>query len=190
MQTIKEKLSDMSAMRQAKAEAKEEEKAEKELAKTRVQVAHEVRMAREAEAAMDLHVNKAAEKVAEVDRKYQHPTHGGSRQDSYGEDSYGQDSYGRNPNSPLSPTAAYSTDPIYGGGGAENIGGGGVTGRVGAENIGSGGVTGGALDPTAAYGRDTTSMNSTASIAGPGTGTGTGYAGTRAGGPPTNNNLL
>ncbi|KAI3444876.1 hypothetical protein Pfo_001541, partial [Paulownia fortunei] len=53
----------MSAMRKAKAEAKEEEKAEKELAKSRIQVAHEVRMAREAEAEMDHHVNKAAKKV-------------------------------------------------------------------------------------------------------------------------------
>ncbi|KAL6557397.1 hypothetical protein OROMI_017747 [Orobanche minor] len=97
MQAIKEKLSDMSTMRQAKAEAKEEEKAEKELAKARVQVAHEVRMAREAEAAMDLHVNKAAEKVAEVDRKYQHPTHGGHQNYTSEE---GQESYGRNPNSP------------------------------------------------------------------------------------------
>uniref|UniRef100_A0A5B6YY64 Uncharacterized protein n=1 Tax=Davidia involucrata TaxID=16924 RepID=A0A5B6YY64_DAVIN len=63
MQAVKEKLNDMKAMRQAKAEAKEEEKAEKELAKARVEIAHEVRMAREAEAAMDLHVTKAAERA-------------------------------------------------------------------------------------------------------------------------------
>lgn len=44
-------------------------KEEKELAKTRVEVAKEVRMAREAEAAMDLHVNKAAEKVANQEAK-------------------------------------------------------------------------------------------------------------------------
>ncbi|KAA8520362.1 hypothetical protein F0562_014618 [Nyssa sinensis] len=63
MQAVKEKLSDMKVMRQAKAEAKEEEKAEKELAKSRVEIAHEVRLAREAEAAMELHVTKAAEKA-------------------------------------------------------------------------------------------------------------------------------
>ncbi|KAL3537172.1 hypothetical protein ACH5RR_000538 [Cinchona calisaya] len=69
MQAIKGKLNDMSHMRKAKAEAKEEEKQEKEMAKTRVQVAKEVRMAREAEAAMDLHVNKAAEKIAHQETK-------------------------------------------------------------------------------------------------------------------------
>ncbi|XP_057980527.1 uncharacterized protein LOC131166199 isoform X2 [Malania oleifera] len=53
----------MSAMRKAKAEAKAEEKAEKELAKARVEVAHEVRLAREAEAQMELHVNKASQKA-------------------------------------------------------------------------------------------------------------------------------
>ncbi|CAI9786066.1 unnamed protein product [Fraxinus pennsylvanica] len=72
MQAIKEKLNDMSTMRKAKAEAKEEEKAEKELAKARVEVAHEVRLAREAEAAMDIHVNKAVEKVAQHERKHAH----------------------------------------------------------------------------------------------------------------------
>ncbi|XP_027109804.1 uncharacterized protein [Coffea arabica] len=72
MQTIKEKLNDMSHMRKAKAQAKEEEKEEVDLAKTRIQVAKEVRLAREAEAAMDLHVNKAAEKVAQQEAKYSH----------------------------------------------------------------------------------------------------------------------
>ncbi|KAK2992527.1 hypothetical protein RJ640_002421 [Escallonia rubra] len=70
MQAIKEKFNDMSAMRKAKAEAKEEEKGEKDLAKARVEVAHEVRLAREAEAAMDLHVNKAADKVAQQEAKH------------------------------------------------------------------------------------------------------------------------
>ena len=37
--------------------------AEKELAKARVDIAHEVRLAREAEAAMQLHVDKAAQRV-------------------------------------------------------------------------------------------------------------------------------
>ncbi|KAL7126186.1 hypothetical protein ABFS83_14G168600 [Erythranthe nasuta] len=72
MQAIKDKLNDLSAMRKAKAEAREEEKAEKELAKARVEVAHEVRMAKEAEAAMDLHVHKAVEKAAEHERKQHH----------------------------------------------------------------------------------------------------------------------
>ncbi|CAI9103366.1 OLC1v1001831C1 [Oldenlandia corymbosa var. corymbosa] len=72
MQAIKEKLNDMSHMRKAKAEAKEEEKEEKEMAKTRVQVAKEIRMAKEAEAAMDLHVSKAAEKVAQQEAKCAH----------------------------------------------------------------------------------------------------------------------
>ncbi|KAG6597226.1 Late embryogenesis abundant protein 6, partial [Cucurbita argyrosperma subsp. sororia] len=59
MQAVKEKLHDMSVLRKAKAEAKAEEKVEKELAKARVEVAHEVRLAKEAEAEMDLHVARA-----------------------------------------------------------------------------------------------------------------------------------
>ncbi|KAL7126187.1 hypothetical protein ABFS83_14G168600 [Erythranthe nasuta] len=86
MQAIKDKLNDLSAMRKAKAEAREEEKAEKELAKARVEVAHEVRMAKEAEAAMDLHVHKAVEKAAEHERKQHHGSGSGgnsSRRDIY-----------------------------------------------------------------------------------------------------------
>ncbi|KAL3516719.1 hypothetical protein ACH5RR_023621 [Cinchona calisaya] len=60
----------MRHMRKAKAEAKEEEKEEKELSKTRVQIAKDVRLAREAEATMDLHGNKAVEKVAHQEAKY------------------------------------------------------------------------------------------------------------------------
>ncbi|KAK7339406.1 hypothetical protein VNO77_20070 [Canavalia gladiata] len=60
---VKEKLQDINAMRKAKAEAKAEEKAEKELAKARMEVAREVRMAKEAEAAMDLHVQRAGERA-------------------------------------------------------------------------------------------------------------------------------
>ncbi|KAK3195305.1 hypothetical protein Dsin_026615 [Dipteronia sinensis] len=63
MQAVKEKLQDMSAMRKVKAEAKAEEKAEKDMAKARMNIAHEVRLAREAEAEMELHVAKAAEKA-------------------------------------------------------------------------------------------------------------------------------
>ncbi|GER45151.1 late embryogenesis abundant protein [Striga asiatica] len=119
MQGIKEKLSDMSAMRHAKAEAKEEEKEEKELAKTRVQVAHEVRMAREAEAAMDLHVNKAAEKVAAAEQKHHRDTaHGGE-----------------DVNCPNPGAAGYSADPMSGGAGAMDpssaVGGDGYGGRTG-----------------------------------------------------------
>lgn len=44
--------------------------AEKELAKARVEVAHEVRLAREAEASMDLHVSKAGMKAEEEMAKY------------------------------------------------------------------------------------------------------------------------
>ncbi|KAL7083676.1 hypothetical protein ACP275_14G177600 [Erythranthe tilingii] len=83
MQAIKEKLNDLSAMRKAKAEAREEEKTEKELAKARVEVAHEVRMAKEAEAAMDLHVHKAVEKAAEHERKQHHGSGSDNRRDIY-----------------------------------------------------------------------------------------------------------
>ncbi|KAK7293281.1 hypothetical protein RJT34_16144 [Clitoria ternatea] len=63
MQAVKEKLQDMNAMRKAKAELKAEEKAEKELAKARMEVAHEVRLAKEAEATMDLHVARAGDRA-------------------------------------------------------------------------------------------------------------------------------
>ncbi|KAF3447590.1 hypothetical protein FNV43_RR12777 [Rhamnella rubrinervis] len=63
MQAVKDKLSDMNAMRKAKNEARAEEKAEKEIAKARIEVAHEVRLAKEAEAVMDLHVAKAGQKA-------------------------------------------------------------------------------------------------------------------------------
>ena len=43
--------------------------AEKDLAKSRADVAHEIRLAKEAEAAMDRHVNKAIEKAANYDAK-------------------------------------------------------------------------------------------------------------------------
>ncbi|KAK9120713.1 hypothetical protein Syun_018330 [Stephania yunnanensis] len=60
---VKEKLQDMAALKQVKADAKAEEKAEKEMAKTRVEVAKEVRKAKEAQAARDLHIGKAEQKV-------------------------------------------------------------------------------------------------------------------------------
>ncbi|KAG5021063.1 hypothetical protein AAZX31_06G290200 [Glycine max] len=64
MQAVKEKLKDLNAARKAKAEARAEEKAEKEIADARKNVAHEVRLAKEAEAEMDIHVEKAG-KIAE-----------------------------------------------------------------------------------------------------------------------------
>ncbi|KAL5724348.1 hypothetical protein ACHQM5_007620 [Ranunculus cassubicifolius] len=63
MQAVKEKLSDMATMRKIKSDAKEEEKAERDLAKTRMEVAKEVRKAKEAEAEMGMHVAKVGEKV-------------------------------------------------------------------------------------------------------------------------------
>ncbi|OMO92960.1 Late Embryogenesis Abundant protein [Corchorus capsularis] len=59
MQAIKDKLHDMNETRKAKAEAKAEEQAEKDVAKARMDIAHEVRMAKEAEVEMDMHVKKA-----------------------------------------------------------------------------------------------------------------------------------
>ncbi|KAF5469885.1 hypothetical protein F2P56_010443 [Juglans regia] len=56
MQAVKDKLQDMNAMRKAKAAANEEEKAEQDLAKARMEVAREVRL-------MELHVARAGEKA-------------------------------------------------------------------------------------------------------------------------------
>ena len=72
MQAVKEKLQDINAMRKAKAEARAEEKAEKELAEARKDIAHEVRLAKEAEAAMDLHVSKAGERAEKEIEKHTH----------------------------------------------------------------------------------------------------------------------
>lgn len=44
--------------------------AEKEIAKARMDIAHEVRMAKEAEAAMDLHVSKAGERAEQEIAKH------------------------------------------------------------------------------------------------------------------------
>ncbi|KAK0580435.1 hypothetical protein LWI29_001962 [Acer saccharum] len=75
MQAVKEKLQDMSAMRKVKAEAKAEEKAEKDMAKARMNIAHEIRLAREAEAEMELHVAKAADKADKEIAKHSTPHH-------------------------------------------------------------------------------------------------------------------
>ncbi|KAK9749089.1 hypothetical protein RND81_02G101800 [Saponaria officinalis] len=61
MQAIKEKIGEMSSMRKAKSEARAEEKEEIEKAEARKNIAKEVRKAKEAEAAMDMHVAKAGE---------------------------------------------------------------------------------------------------------------------------------
>ncbi|CAN6566699.1 unnamed protein product [Malus baccata var. baccata] len=61
MQAVKDKINEIGAMKKVKEEARAEERAEKEIAKARADVAHEVRLAKEAEAAMSLHVAKAGE---------------------------------------------------------------------------------------------------------------------------------
>lgn len=70
------------------------------MAKARVDVAHEVRLAREAEAAMDIHVNKAAEKVAQHERKH--------AQDSTNRQQYGVE------NSSNPSNVGHSTVPTHG----------------------------------------------------------------------------
>ncbi|KAL1352906.1 hypothetical protein HN51_016875 [Arachis hypogaea] len=71
MQAIKEKIQDIKESRKAKAELKAEEKAEKELAKARMDIAHEARLAKEAEAEMDRHVAKASEIAEKEITKHQ-----------------------------------------------------------------------------------------------------------------------
>lgn len=56
--------------------------AEKDMAKARMDVAHEVRLAKEAEAEMDLHVNKAAEKAEKFEKKYPVDQQNASRHNS------------------------------------------------------------------------------------------------------------
>ncbi|KAK1401417.1 hypothetical protein POM88_001022 [Heracleum sosnowskyi] len=63
MQAVKEKLQDMNHLQKAKAEAREEEKAEKDFVKARLEVAHEEHLAKEAEATMNMHVERTAEKL-------------------------------------------------------------------------------------------------------------------------------
>ncbi|XP_057800291.1 late embryogenesis abundant protein 6-like [Salvia miltiorrhiza] len=113
MQAIKEKINDLKEIRKAKAEAKEGEKAERELARARLEVAHEVRMAREAEAAMDYHVQKAAEKAAEHEKKFP--------QDGLRAEDGGDESHGRAMANSSEPPAPYSSD-LYSGGAAPDSG--------------------------------------------------------------------
>ncbi|XP_057510798.1 late embryogenesis abundant protein 6-like [Actinidia eriantha] len=95
MQAVKDKLSDMKEMRKVKAEAKAEEKAEKELAKARVDIAHEVRLAREAEGAMEMHVANAGQRAERVIAK--HATNQPTQ------------SHGQHPNYPAGPTTTTNT---------------------------------------------------------------------------------
>lgn len=94
--------------------------AERELAKSRLEVAREVRMAREAEAAMDFHVQKAAEKAAEHEKKFPPGRHsGGSPHDL---DDFGvNDSRGRNSSAPAGGFSTHSGD-LYSGGAAADSG--------------------------------------------------------------------
>ncbi|CAO2835185.1 unnamed protein product [Amaranthus hypochondriacus] len=64
MQAVKDKIKEISSIRKAKAEAKEQEKDEKELANAKKNIAKEVRKAKEAEEEMDIHIAKAG-KIAE-----------------------------------------------------------------------------------------------------------------------------
>lgn len=60
--------------RQAEKEmAKERMEAEKEMSKDRLEVVHEIRLAKEAKAEMDLHANKAKEKLATHEDHDLHP---------------------------------------------------------------------------------------------------------------------
>nr|XP_043612240.1 late embryogenesis abundant protein 6-like [Erigeron canadensis] len=93
MQAIKDKITDLNATRKARSEAKHEEKAEKELAKSRADVAHEIRLAREAEASMNTHVNKAVEKAAQHDAKLAPDKQHAHSKDALSSD--GQDSDGK-----------------------------------------------------------------------------------------------
>ncbi|KAG2372030.1 hypothetical protein LR48_Vigan05g074300 [Vigna angularis] len=63
MQAVKEKIMNLNATRKARQEARAEERAEKEIAKARMDVAREIRLAKEAEAEMDLHVANAGKRV-------------------------------------------------------------------------------------------------------------------------------
>ncbi|CAL5398244.1 unnamed protein product [Camellia sinensis] len=105
MQAVKDKLSDMKEMRKVKAETKAEERVEKELAKARVDIAHEVRLAKEAEAAMDLHVTKAGERAQREIEKHavNEPTHAND-QVHVGATNTTNEPYGQDPNHISRPT--------------------------------------------------------------------------------------
>ncbi|XP_047336082.1 late embryogenesis abundant protein 6-like [Impatiens glandulifera] len=93
MQAVKEKLNDIIEIRKAKADAKAEEKAEKDLAKVRLEIAHEIRLAKEAEAEMQFHAAKAEkllgkeiEKISESHEQYLSSNHlnsGGGTNNNY-----------------------------------------------------------------------------------------------------------
>ncbi|KAL7238358.1 hypothetical protein ACSBR2_004457 [Camellia fascicularis] len=78
---------------------------EKELAKARVDIAHEVRLAKEAEAAMDLHVTKAGERAQREIEKHavNEPTHAND-QVYVGATNTTNEPYGQDPNHISRPT--------------------------------------------------------------------------------------
>ncbi|CAM8987435.1 hypothetical protein QQ045_007300 [Rhodiola kirilowii] len=95
MQAIKDKISDMKAMREVKAEARAEEQAEKDIAKARMEIAHEARLAKEAEAKMELHVAKAGEKAQREIAKHSRSDHSAaSEEDVYYDGVYDDDHRG------------------------------------------------------------------------------------------------
>ncbi|XP_059651723.1 late embryogenesis abundant protein 6-like [Cornus florida] len=107
MQVVKDKLGEMSAMRKVKAETKAEEKEAKDLARARAEVAHEVRLAREAEAKMDLHVNKAAEVADRV--RANHEGKYGSESTARGNVGSLENAYDRDPD-PFGSATTTTTD--------------------------------------------------------------------------------
>ncbi|XP_057488751.1 late embryogenesis abundant protein 6-like [Actinidia eriantha] len=108
MQAVKDKLSDMKEMRKVKAEAKAEEKAEKELAKARVDIAHEVRLARVAEGEMDIHVAKAGQRAEREIAKHasNQPPHFTDHPNVEPTD---DPTHGQHPNYPGGPTTTANT---------------------------------------------------------------------------------
>lgn len=84
-------------------------------------MAHEVRMAREAEAAMDFHVQKAAEKAAEHEKKFPPGRHSGGSQHDVDNDFAVHDSHGQNSSAPAGGFSTHSGD-LYSGGAAANSG--------------------------------------------------------------------
>ncbi|PNY03212.1 hypothetical protein L195_g026537 [Trifolium pratense] len=57
--------------------------AEKEIAQARMEIAHEVRLAKEAEAAMDLHVSKAGERAEQEIGKHPNANATSNKNSSY-----------------------------------------------------------------------------------------------------------
>ncbi|KAK4416126.1 hypothetical protein Salat_2720000 [Sesamum alatum] len=156
MQAIKDKLNGMNEMRKAKAGAKEQEKVEKISAKARLEVAHEVRLAREAEAAMDLHLARAGEKMMEHARKHPQPSDGdGSDHPALTREGSSRQNSHRIIS--ISPLPEYNlTDGMSGGGYGRMSGG-------GSDRMSGGGAD---ISPSVSVPRDNTSVDSNASNSG------------------------